>query len=216
MTTFSSYSWSEEKKHYNPRKPFLAQQSVPAISLFFGKLEKFPPNPVVLLTVPPPKNTDCLLPSLKEEEVRIQSRNNNETELLETFINRLTFSDKQLLQLEQSIKNQELNVALTKAWANHSIAFSYPSMPGKVQWNPKLLSSIKLTKQESLDQVDAIKWGRDNKNKARESFFHEIVLNHKHLKFSSCGLRPISTAPILTAFADNWLVWMHVLSKFFF
>ena len=93
--------------HYDPRKPFFAQQSVAAISSFFGKLEMFLPNGVVLLTVSPPENTDCLLPSLKEEEVTMQNRNIiNEAELLETFFNRLTFSDKQLLQLEKLIKNQ--------------------------------------------------------------------------------------------------------------
>lgn len=205
---------STEKENYDPRSPKL--QPTQTTKSFFNKLENVLPNAVVLLTVPPPENSDCPPPIPEIAEVaKMECKDiNDEAKLLSTFMNRLTFSDRQLDELEKATKGQSSNRMWKKQRAGRITASNFHEVHTKVKSisasrgtvKPQTTSLlIKLTQlgHSELDHIDAIKWGRENERKAREEFFREVGAQHQQPKLNMCGLRAIRSAPFLAASSDN-------------
>lgn len=207
---------SPEKENYDPRIPKLRQQSTQRIQAFFTKLEEVSPEAVVLLTVPPPESSDCP-PPIPEiaESVRMECDDvNDEAKLLNNFMDKLTFSSKQLDELEKATKGQSSNRMWKKQRVGRITASNFHEVHTKVK---SILASKGSTKPQTttllakltqidfdseLEHVDAIKWGRDNEKKAREEFFRIVSVQHQQPKVSMCGLRAIESAPFLAASSD--------------
>lgn len=205
--------FSSEKYSFDPRNPCSRQQSAEAVLSFFNKLEEVQPKAVVLLTVPPSESSECPPPITEiAEEVKSQCKDDSEAKLLESFMSKLTFSDKQLDELEKATKDQ----AKSDMWRKQRIGRITASNFHEVHSKVKSISSsrgavkpqttpllIKLTRPENLDHVAAIKWGRENEHNARQAFFSETSPQHQNPKLCICGLRAVATAPFLAASADN-------------
>lgn len=127
-------------------------------------------------------------------------------------MSKLTFSEKQLNELEKATKDQ----ANSAMWKNQRLGRITASNFHDVHVKVKSISSsrghvkpqttpllVKLTQQQDLGHVDAIQWGKQNESRARDAFFKEISPKHKNPKLHMCGLRAIETAPFLAATADN-------------
>jgi len=205
-----------EKCNYDPRNPIMRNQTAEATTSFFKKLETVQSKAVVLLTVPPSETSDCPPPITEiAEQVKSECSNENNAKMLETLMEKLTFSDKQLDELEKATKDQSSSVMWKKQRVGRITASNFHDVHTKIKSISASRSStvkpattpllIKLTQLNTdiLDHVDSIKWGREHEQNAREAFFKEVGPAHQQPKLSMCGLRAISTAPFLAASADN-------------
>ena len=203
-----------QKTKYDPRMLSMQLQAPETTASFFSQLEVLQPKAVVLLTVPPSEDSDCP-PPIPEiaDTVRLECRGKNEADLLGHFMERLTFSEKQLDELEKATKEQASSVMWKKQRLGRITASNFHEVHAKVkaitasrgnikpQTTPLL---IKLSQPEpSLDHVDSVRWGKEKENKAREAFFKEEGPNHRSPKLNMCGLRALSNAPFLAATSDN-------------
>lgn len=207
---------SPDKENYDPRIPKLQQQSTQVKTSFFSKVDEIVPEAVVLLTVPPTENSDCPppVPEIAESAKMECADITDEANLLCTFMDRLTFSSRQLDELEKATKGQSTNRMWKKQRTGRITASNFHEVHTKVksiiaskgsikpQTTPLLVKLTQLDSSE-LDQIDAIKWGRENEKKAREDFFKSVGVQHKQPKLSMCGLRAIDCAPFLAASSDN-------------
>lgn len=99
-----------------------------------------PANAVVLLSVLLPEHDACppLIIDIADE-VRGQSKDQGDANLLDTFVSKLTFSDKQLDELKKAIKDQVNGTT----WKNQRIGRITASNLYEVQTKVKSISSSK-------------------------------------------------------------------------
>lgn len=179
---------------------------------FLLGLKKAQPNACVLLTVPPSKKDECPPPldELADKVVKDNPVGRDEVMLLTKFMDSMTFSKIQLQELEKLTKDQ----ANSKVWIRQRIgritSSNFHDVVTKVQSIPAARNAVKSTpliakmmRPRNLDNVLAIKWGKDKERNARNAFFKFMEPQHKNLKLHISGLQVPTNAPFVAASPDN-------------
>eukprot|EP00795_Rhopilema_esculentum_P015645 gene15645-6929_t len=206
---------NQEKSNFDPRlrhQTIEESDSAVRIQTFLEKIRKCAPNAAVLLNFPVDEENDCPPPFTEIAEQVKSTAGLSEVAMLEDFMNKISFRDSQFGELEKLTKGQADNKMWTVQRTGRITASNFHDVKTKMK---EILASrssvkpattpllVKLTQATKIDNIVAIKWGKQNENNAREAFFQAIAAEHKSPKLRMCGLKAFKSAPFLAASADN-------------
>ena len=202
---------SKEKQTFDPRAACDRIVTDEQKASFLGKVKDLWPNAVVNISFAPEAAEDVPAP-LPEiaDNIAVVANSIPEDELISNFFGKLSFSDRQLQELEKATRAQSKSNVWFKQRKGRITASKFRDVYTKVNTlsRSKVVNCkvtpllVSLLYQKDISTLGSTKWGTDHEDTAKECFFQEFTNTHKNCKMVSCGLFVSKSHPYIGASPD--------------
>ena len=204
---------SKEKQTFDPRAGADRTVTQEQKTSFLTKVKDLLPNAVLNISFAPALDEDVPdpLPEIAES-ISGETDSLPEDELVAKYFEKLSFSDRQLHELEKSTRSQSKSTAWYKQRKGRITASKFREVFTKVNTLSKSQSKganceitpllVILLYQKDISSLSPTKWGIDHEDTAKESFFTEFTKIHNNCKMISCGLFVSKSHPYICASPD--------------
>eukprot|EP00794_Sanderia_malayensis_P016402 gene16402-18039_t len=205
---------SMSKQEFDPRPLGMRDVSDEKKQSFLTSVPTALPSAVLNISYAPPTEED-VPPSLQEiaDKVLTVSTSKEESELVSSFSQMLSFNDNSLKELEKATRGQSKSYIWIQQRIGRITASNFHDIYNKVK---KLLRQrgkavkskvtpllVKLMNHKDLGHIPAIRWGRMHEKDASKAFFTTIAKLHTNPKLHICGLFVLKSHPYIGASPDN-------------
>ena len=181
---------------------------------FLASVRTALPDAVLNITYAPPKEED-VPPTLQElaDKVLATCTSEEESELVNSFSQLLSFNDNSLKELEKATRDQSRSYTWIQQRRGRITASNFHEVYTKVktllrQRGKEVKTKVtpllaKLMEPKDLSNIPAIKWGSLHERDAGKAFFTSMAKLHKNPKLHICGLFVLKSHPYIGASPDN-------------